>query len=50
VPLVGIERRTLAALHTSINTERATPALVEQTIVPTLKEAAANIVRSLRAG
>jgi IclR family pca regulon transcriptional regulator len=50
VPLVGIERRTLAALHVSIGTERATPELVEQTIVPTLKNAAAAIVQSLRAG
>ncbi len=50
VPLIGIERRTPAALHVSISSERATPELVEGTVVPTLKDAAAAIVQSLRAG
>jgi IclR family pca regulon transcriptional regulator len=49
VPLIGIERRTLAALHVSISTERASE-LIERTIVPTLRDAAMAIVQSLRPG
>lgn len=48
VPLMSLDGRTLAAMHVSINTERATPHLVERTIVPILKDAATAVARNLR--
>jgi hypothetical protein len=50
VPLRSIDLHIPAAIHISMNSERATPRLVECTIVPTLKRAAAAIAQSCARG
>lgn len=47
VPLTSSEGRTLAALSIGTTSERATPEVVESTIVPVLQKAADTISRSL---
>ncbi len=50
LPLVILDRRTVAAINVSMNSERASASMVESTVVPTSREAAASVLQRLHSG